>query len=90
MEGVVSPLHQIGVDLRGGEVPQLTVVHEDTTFIDHLDLEVLEVVDDDEVAQIAGGNGTTVVQQEVPSGVVAGAFTATMGSAPREIAFLTM
>ena len=44
---------------------------------------MLEVVDDDEVAQIAGGNGTTVVQREVPSGVVAGGLHGNDGVGPQ-------
>ena len=35
-------------------------------------MEVLEVVDDDEVRQIAGGDGPPVVEEVVPGGVVAG------------------
>lgn len=72
MEGVVGPLDQIGVDLRGVEVPQNAVVHELALLIDHLDLEVLPVVDDHKVRQIPGGDGAAVVQQEVPGGGVPG------------------
>ena len=46
--------------------------HQHALLVDLLDVEVLEIVDDDEVRQIARGNGAPVVQQEVPGGVVAG------------------
>ena len=73
MEGLVGPLHQIRLDLRGREILDLTVIHhENALLVDLLDVEVLEIVDDDEVCQIAGGNAAPVVQQEVPGGVVAG------------------
>ena len=73
MEGLVGPLHQVGLDLRGGEVPDLAVVHhQDALLVDLLNVEGTEVVDDDEVRQIAGGDAAPVVQQEVPGGVVAG------------------
>ena len=69
----MGPLHQIRLDLRGWEILDLAVIHhENALLVDLLDVEVLEIVDDDEVCQIAGGNGAPVVQQEVPGGVVAG------------------
>ena len=73
MERVVGVLHQIGVDLRGGEVLQHAIaVHQLALFEHLLDVEMLKVVDDHEVAQIARSNGAPVIQQEVPRRVVAG------------------
>ena len=73
MEGAVGPFGEIGVDGRGGEVLHHAVVHHQLALLeDSLDVEVLEVVDDDEVPQVARGDGAPVVQQEVPGGVVAG------------------
>ncbi|CAN4019904.1 DNA binding domain, excisionase family, partial [Dysosmobacter welbionis] len=46
--------------------------HQLALLEDSLDVEVLEAVDDDEVPQVARGDGAPVVQQEVPGGVVAG------------------
>ena len=67
MEGLVSPLHQIRLDLRGWEILNLAVIHhENALLVDLLDVEVLEIVNDDEVCQIAGGNAAPIVQQEVP------------------------
>ncbi len=73
MEGVVGAVDQIGVDLRDGEVRHHAMVyHQYAALVDLFDVEVLKVVDDDEVRQIAGCDGTAVVQQEVAGGVVAG------------------
>ena len=73
MERIVGAADQVGIDLRQGEVGHRTVFHhEDASLVDLLDVEVLEIIDDDEVGQIAGGDGAAVVQQEVPGGVVAG------------------
>ena len=72
VEGVVGAFDQIGIDFRCGEVTKLTVVHQLAALIYHFDIEIVEIINDNEVAQIAGGNGTAVVQQEVPGGGVAG------------------
>lgn len=83
MEGVVGPLDQIGVDLRGVEVPQDAVVHELALLIDHLDLEVLPVVDDHKVRQIPGAMAPRLFSRKYRAAVYPAAFTAMMGSAPR-------
>ena len=72
VEGVVGAFDQIGIDFRCGEVTKLTVVHQLAALIYHFDIEIVEIINDNEVAQIAGGNGAAVVQQEVPGGGVAG------------------
>ena len=71
MEGVVGPLHQIGVNLRSVKLPQNAVVHELALLVHHLDVEAVPIVDDHKIRQIAGSNGAAVVQQEVPGGGVA-------------------
>ena len=85
VERVVRAAHEVRVDLRRVELAQDAVVHELASLIDHLDIEVAEVVDDDEVAEVARRDGAAVIEQEVPRGVVA-----IIGSTPREMAFLTM
>ena len=73
MEGAVGPFRQVGLDSGDREVPDLSVVHHQlAALVDLLDLEGLEVVDDDKVTQIAGGDSAPVVQQEIPGGVVTG------------------
>ncbi len=73
MEGVVGLLRQVGIDLRGGELPDSLAVIQLLAFLKDLqDVEILEIVDDHEVRQISGGNGPPVVQQEIPGRVVAG------------------
>ena len=73
VEGIVGAVHQIGVHLRDREIRDLTVLtHQHATLVDLLNGEVLKIVDDHKVAQIAGSNGAAIVQQEVPGGVVAG------------------
>ena len=73
MEGVVGPADQVGVDHRGGEVPDGgPVVHLHALFEDLLDVEVLEVVDDHEVRQVPRRDGPPVVEEVVPRRVVAG------------------
>ena len=72
VEGVVGALDQIGIDFRCGEVTELTVIHQLAPLKDHFDIEIVEVIDDDEVAQVAGGDGAAVIEQEVSGGGVAG------------------
>ena len=73
VECVVGALGQIGVDLRRGELLQHAVTVHQLTLLEHLfNVEMGKVVDDHEVAQIAGGNGAPVIQQEVSRRIVAG------------------
>ena len=73
VEGIVGAVHQIGVHLRDREIRDLTVLtHQHAPLVDLLDVEMLKIVDDHEVAQITGSNGAAVIQQEIPGGVVAG------------------
>ena len=72
VEGIVGAVDQVGIDLRGGEVPQLAIVHQLAPLIDHLNVEIIEIVDDHKVGQVAGGDGAAVIEQEVPGGGVAG------------------
>ena len=72
VEGVMGAVDQIGVDLRRGEVTKLAVIHQLTPLIDHFNIEILEIINDNEIGQIAGGDGAAVIEQEVAGGGVAG------------------
>ena len=73
VEGVVGALVEILLDLRLREVLQLAVVVVQHALLkDHFHVEVLEIVNDGEVGQIAGRDGAAVVEQEVARGVMAG------------------
>ena len=73
VEGVVRALVEIFLDLRGFKVAQLAVVPVQNALLEHhLDVEVLEIVDDGEVGQIAGRDRAAVIEQEIARGVVAG------------------
>ena len=72
MERVVRAAVEVFLDLGRGEVPELAVVVVQLAlFEDHFDVEVLEVVDDGEVSQIARRDGAAVIEQEVTRGMVA-------------------
>lgn len=62
VEGIVGAVDQVGIDLRGGEVPQLAIVHQLAPLIDHLNVEIIEIVDDHKVGQVAGGDGAAVIE----------------------------
>ena len=71
VECIVRTLIEIRLDLRGREVEQRRAVPVELALLeDHLDVEILEVVDDGEVRQIAGRDGAAVVQQEIARGMV--------------------
>ena len=72
VEGVMGAVDQIGVDLRRGEVTKLAVIHQLAPLIDHFNIEILEIINDNEVGQIPGGDGAAVIEQEVAGGGVAG------------------
>ena len=72
VEGVMGAVDQIGVDLRRGEVTKLAVIHQLAPLIDHFNIEILEIINDNEIGQIAGGDGAAVIEQEVAGGGVAG------------------
>ena len=72
VEGVMGAVDQIGVDLRRGEVTKLAVIHQLAPLIDHFNIKILEIINDNEIGQIAGGDGAAVIEQEVARRVVAG------------------
>jgi len=75
MEGVVRAVVEILLDLRRREVAQRAVVIVQLAlFVDHLDVEVLEVVDDGKVGEVAGRDGAAVVEQEVARRVMCRGF----------------
>ena len=73
MERVVCALVEIRLDLRLREVAELAVVIVQNALLkDHFDVEILEIVDDGEVREVAGRDGAAVIEQEVARGMVAG------------------
>ena len=83
MEGVVCALDEVILDARGLEVMHLAVAARQHALAEHhLHIEIVEIVDDRKIGQIARRNGAAVVQGEVAGGVVTGRLHATMGSMP--------
>lgn len=61
------------VNLRGIERGDLLAVeHQFSLFKDLFHLEILEIIHDDQVCQVAGGDGAPVIEQEVAGRVMAG------------------
>ena len=73
MESVHGVFLQEGVDLRLREREYFTVsVAKHTALINAVDFEVLQIVNNNEVSQIAGRDRSLIIQQEIAGRIVAG------------------
>ena len=73
MERVVRALDEVILDARGLEVMHRAVAARQHALAEHhLHIEIVEIVDDRKIGQIARRDGAAVVQGEVAGGVVAG------------------